>query len=351
MGFNPPDFSPSDNPASDSDILWTRCMTFAFLTAFNFYLLVCPVRLSFDWSMSAIPLVDTWSDARNLMTSAFYASLILMTWRVVRDVNRSSAVVVTSNGHCGDAGGLRSKHSPPPVCRPSHVLMLALALLILPFIPATNLFFYVGFVVAERVLYIPSAGYCLLVSVAVTQCVSRRLRRRCVSAFSGRASVCVMVTLLVTSLAVRTFVRNADWLNEEALYRSGISINPAKGLSYVSVCLSLSFSLCFIVCHSIHACSPVLSQERRTLEALKPEGKAARATITMHVQLFMTHLGSVVAACCLQSGTLSSFSALMQEGHPACKSSATTVPKRLLLGTGLTWSNLTWSNSGNGPVK
>jgi len=67
-------------------------MTFAFLPALNFYLLLCPVRLSFDWSMSAVPLVEACSDARNLMTSAFYASLILMTWRVVRAVNGRPAI-------------------------------------------------------------------------------------------------------------------------------------------------------------------------------------------------------------------------------------------------------------------
>ena len=245
MGFSAPDFSPSDNPASDSDSVLTRSLTFAFLPALNFYLLLCPTRLSFDWSMSAVPLVGTWSDTRNLMTSAFYGALILMTWRVLRlrGVSRPSGAVVTSNGHCGDVGGLKSTHSRRGS---SHVLLLALALLVLPFIPATNLFFYVGFVVAERVLYIPSAGYCLLVSVAVTQCFSRRRRHR-VLGFSRRASGYVMSVLLMTSLAVRTLVRNADWLNEEALYRSGISVNPAKGLSvclfvFLFVCLSLSVS-------------------------------------------------------------------------------------------------------------
>ena len=38
-------------------------------------------------------------------------------------------------------------------------------MIILPFLPASNLFFPVGFVVAERILYIPSMGYCLLVSL------------------------------------------------------------------------------------------------------------------------------------------------------------------------------------------
>lgn len=43
-------------------------------------------------------------------------------------------------------------------------LLQALSLIVLPFIPASNLFFPVGFVVAERVLYVPSMGFCILVA-------------------------------------------------------------------------------------------------------------------------------------------------------------------------------------------
>ena len=35
------------------------------------------------------------------------------------------------------------------------VLVLSLAFLVIPFLPASNLFFRVGFVVAERILYVP----------------------------------------------------------------------------------------------------------------------------------------------------------------------------------------------------
>jgi hypothetical protein len=44
---------------------------------------------------------------------------------------------------------------------------MALAFMIIPFLPATNLFFRVGFVIAERVLYLPSAGFCIIVTVGV----------------------------------------------------------------------------------------------------------------------------------------------------------------------------------------
>lgn len=41
------------------------------------------------------------------------------------------------------------------LCRESNDLCIALAILVLPFMPASNLLITVGFVVAERVLYIP----------------------------------------------------------------------------------------------------------------------------------------------------------------------------------------------------
>lgn len=47
------------------------------------------------------------------------------------------------------------------------MLLMGLSILVLPFIPATNLFFYVGFVVAERILYIPSMGFCLLAAKGI----------------------------------------------------------------------------------------------------------------------------------------------------------------------------------------
>ena len=54
--------------------------------------------------------------------------------------------------------GVPSRH-----CR--GLVLFSLSLAVLPFLPASNLFFPVGFVVAERVLYLPSMGLCLLTAV------------------------------------------------------------------------------------------------------------------------------------------------------------------------------------------
>ena len=48
-----------------------------------------------------------------------------------------------------------------------QILTMALCLMVAPFIPASNLFFPVGFVLAERVLYLPSMGYCIIVALGL----------------------------------------------------------------------------------------------------------------------------------------------------------------------------------------
>ena len=53
------------------------------------------------------------------------------------------------------------------VIKRRQVLTMGLCMMVAPFIPASNLFFPVGFVVAERVLYLPSMGYCLMVALAL----------------------------------------------------------------------------------------------------------------------------------------------------------------------------------------
>ena len=39
---------------------------------------------------------------------------------------------------------------------------MGLAIIVVPFLPASNIFFTVGFVMAERVLYLSSIGSCLI---------------------------------------------------------------------------------------------------------------------------------------------------------------------------------------------
>lgn len=244
MGCEPPEFAPADNPASESDSLLVRSLTFWFLPCLNFVLMLCPILLSFDWSMDAVPLIQSFTDWRNLASLLFYLSLFVFIIHIMAFLN---------NTNCKNLHGNRNLHDNKAAISASDLSKnlvnndvgfvnssqlrkrnrylqcssFALVLLIVPFIPATNLFFYVGFVIAERILYIPSTGFCLLVAQGF--CC---LLARCQDSLHGkiyRRFLWLFFTLVVVSHSWRTIRRNADWQTEESLYRSGLHINPAKG--------------------------------------------------------------------------------------------------------------------------
>ncbi|XP_078077474.1 protein O-mannosyl-transferase TMTC1-like [Mustelus asterias] len=98
-------------------------------------------------------------------------------------------------------------------------VLVGLLFLVFPFIPASNLFFRVGFVVAERVLYMPSMGYCIL--------VVHGLNRLCGVLSKWGASVVTVSTLLVLGLFFwKTLKQNEVWLSRESLFRSGVQTLP-----------------------------------------------------------------------------------------------------------------------------
>lgn len=91
------------------------------------------------------------------------------------------------------------------------IMVFSIAFMIITFLPASNLFFYVGFVIAERVLYIPSIGFVLLVVNGVD--VLMTLYE------SKKHTVVSMVVVICVFFAVKTYLRNFVWESEELLYR------------------------------------------------------------------------------------------------------------------------------------
>merc|ERR1719387_2954701 len=88
--------------------------------------------------MDAIPPLQTFMDNRLLLPLAAYVA---------------AAAVLTAT--------LRAE---PRIQRAG---LLALAILVVPFLPASNILFPVGTVVGERLLYIPSIGFCLAILVGL----------------------------------------------------------------------------------------------------------------------------------------------------------------------------------------
>ncbi|XP_062904450.1 protein O-mannosyl-transferase TMTC4 isoform X3 [Mobula hypostoma] len=148
MGTGPPAFTEVDNPASFADSALVRTINYNYYYSLNAWLLVCPWWLCFDWSMGCLPLIKSFSEFRILALLALWSFLIGIIWQ--------------------------SLFSRSPDER--RILASGITLVIIPFLPASNIFFRVGFVIAERVIYLSSTGYCILLSYAM--CVLSRKGRR-----------------------------------------------------------------------------------------------------------------------------------------------------------------------------
>ncbi|ALC38086.1 CG4341 [Drosophila busckii] len=160
--------------------------------------------------------------------------------------NKSSGSSASSSSNCSSLDGGSSRLclsnrdyllvGMSAEARNACILLMSCAFLTLPFLPASNLFFYVGFVVAERLLYLPSVGFCLLVGFGV----SKLLACACVRSPGSRTRCAFLLCLsvLLAAMSLRTVRRNEDWRNEESLYRSAISVNPPKALGNLGSVLS-----------------------------------------------------------------------------------------------------------------
>lgn len=207
MGSKMPVFTKFDNPASFAQFP-TRQLTFNYLLPLNALLILYPKSLCADWTMNSIPLIEDWHDERNLQTLAFYLVCLGLIVRAVIQLHSTSK----------DDSYMRKIS-----------LALSLSLTIIPFIPASNLLFPVGFVLAERVLYTPSVGYCCLLAIGFI-----RIRQ-----FFNSKIVNFVLYLLATfsiiAYSARTVIRNQDWENDFTLFQAGLAVNPNNAKLYNNI--------------------------------------------------------------------------------------------------------------------
>ncbi|XP_077339086.1 protein O-mannosyl-transferase TMTC4 isoform X3 [Lithobates pipiens] len=149
MGTGPPAFTDVDNPASFADSLFVRVINYNYYYSLNGWLLLCPWWLCFDWSMGCIPLIKSLSDFRIMAPAALWFCLFGLMYQALFSNNGQTRRIVT----------------------------MALGFLVIPFLPASNLFFRVGFAVAERVLYLPSVGYCMLLTYGYSRICRQYIKK------------------------------------------------------------------------------------------------------------------------------------------------------------------------------
>jgi tetratricopeptide (TPR) repeat protein len=187
-----------DNPIVGAPFFQGRLTALAVLARYA-VLLVAPLRLSIDYSFRAIPLADGLLDPWALGGAALVAA-----WAV---------------------GLLRA-------WRRSPAAAFALAWTGISAAPVANLIFPIGTIMAERLLYLPSAGFCLLAALGL-----ERLRARFPAGGAAAASRPALgaalrlaapaaAPLILLALGLRSELRYADWRDDHAIFASARTVAP-----------------------------------------------------------------------------------------------------------------------------
>lgn len=175
--------------------LAVRCYTAVAVIAAYARLLVWPLHLSADYSYPQVELATTPADPRVLAGAAvIVAAATLAVW-----------------------GWYRQR----TVC-------FAIAFAALTFSIVSNLVVLIGTVMGERLLYLPSAGFCLLLAVGIAT-IGR-----------GTRGTAVLTAIVVALYAARTVERNTVWRDAPTFFQAMVADAPRSARSHRELGLALS---------------------------------------------------------------------------------------------------------------
>jgi len=96
-------------------------------------------------------------------------------------------------------------------------IVLGIAWIVVPLLPASHLFLRIGTLIAERLLYVPSIGYAVLVSNAFVRCLRRKW-----SSYAGRTVFAAALAIMIRRARLRT----DEWATDERLFESAVRVCP-----------------------------------------------------------------------------------------------------------------------------
>lgn len=243
-------FDVQTNPASHADAP-TRILTQLHYCVLHFWKLLWPATLSFDYSGSCIPLVSSFGDTRNAGLVLFITILAILAWycmspvlswgtKVKLDNNTLARKKKRGNGNkevttqaMTQKRGRTKDETPTDPERIWGSLEhrarvgVACAMTVCPFLPASGFFMWIGFTVAERIMFMPSIGFCALLVLLLRP------------ALRAGGTLRVLVQCLLFGIVVagswRTVIRTPAWNNAESLYKTALEVYPTNAKAHHNI--------------------------------------------------------------------------------------------------------------------
>ena len=217
-----PTFSDVDNYIHYIENPINRILTYGYLHVKYVLQLTFPMYLSCDWSFEAFPPISSIFDVRNIITFSMYFTIIGIMFIYI-GLCKNEYIY---NKNKDD----ESKQS---------VILYPIILGIIFFLPASNIFFPVATVLAERILYLPSIGFCIILPNIISIIIRMMTRKRNIGniqTITIKHSLLITICLFYT---YKTFTRNDDWNTPLKLFKSATEIVPKSCKAWV--CLATAY--------------------------------------------------------------------------------------------------------------
>ena len=184
MDFKSPKFQEGDNPVAFLDDSVLRAVNFQYVWAVNIVIMILPNWLCYDWAMGCISLIGDFSDPRILTIVVMWLAVLLV---------------------------LVSK---------KKALLAPFTMATLSFLPCSNLMVIVGFVIAERNLYVPVFGYSIILAYGLV-----KFKKNNWCHISNNTVDAVFLFILV-NFSLKSVHRGFEWTTEKTLFESGLKVCP-----------------------------------------------------------------------------------------------------------------------------
>lgn len=207
-------------------------------------------NLCYDHGHECLPTITAWQDPANFAALALYAGLLVGGRHALAQPRRLALAAAAAAGadakvssRDGDGSSSsstiysRSTSSRISSSSSGRLLLWGLALLVVPFAPASHVLFPVGTVLGERLLYLPSAGYALLLAHAAG------LLRRALSPRAPAPPPLPLVAALPLSspsLPASPGASTTAAAAAPAAPRGGLSRRPRRRISVFLACAALA---------------------------------------------------------------------------------------------------------------
>ena len=170
-----------------------------------FLLLLNPSQLSADYSLNCIPMIESPSDYRYLLPITLYFTIVILIFIGFYYFNMNNKYL-------------------------NIIYLFGWLSMLITFFPASNVLIYVGTLIGERLLYVPSIGFCMIFGIIWYYFDNYLQKKKIIRIILFVAILCWYIWLCTL-----TYQRNLEWKSEETLFMSAQKVcNDSAKVQQVS---------------------------------------------------------------------------------------------------------------------